>query len=271
MSRVFSSIILVLLLASFTGSEDSVYTPIKYKSFARGERLEYKVNFGFFNIGEAEMIIDDKFYKVNGRECYKVDVYGKTTGMVDWVAKVNDHWGAYVDSSALVPHISYRKIREGKYKKDEVVRFDHRVNLIEAKVKNKKTGEFKEPQIYVAPAGIRDMLAGYLYLRTINFDSLNKGDIFTVTGFFEDEFYELNIRYRGKEKIKTKAGKFKAIKLEPVMPENELFDGEDSILAWVSDDENKIPLKVQAKMFIGNTGVELKNYHNVKNPLNRVN
>ena len=271
MSRVLSSIILVLLLASFIGGEDSVYTPIKYKSFARGERLEYKVNFGFFNIGEAEMIIDDKFYRVNGRECYKVDVYGKTTGMVDWVANVNDHWGAYVDSSALVPHISYRKIREGKYKKDEVVRFDHRVNLIEAKVKNKKTGEFKEPQIYVAPVGIRDMLAGYLYLRTINFDSLNKGDIFTLTGFFEDEFYELNIRYRGKEKIKTKAGKFKAIKLEPVMPENELFDGEDSILAWVSDDENKIPLKIQAKMFIGNTGVELKNFHKVKNPLGRVN
>ncbi|MEM9859241.1 MAG: DUF3108 domain-containing protein [Bacteroidota bacterium] len=262
---------MIITLASFKGSEKANYKTIEYSSFARGEYLEYKVNFGFFNIGEAKMIIDDKFYRINNRECYKVDVYGKTTGMVDWVANVNDHWGAYVDSSALVPHISYRKIREGKYKKDEVVRFDHKANLIEAKVKNKKTGEFKEPKVYVAPEGIRDMLAGFLYLRTIDFDHMKKGDVFRVNSFFEDEFYDLDIRYKGREKVKTKAGKFMALKLEPLMPENELFDGEDSILVWISDDGNKIPLKIQAKMFIGNTGVELKKYSNIKNPMNRLN
>ncbi|MEM6525980.1 MAG: DUF3108 domain-containing protein [Bacteroidota bacterium] len=269
MGRFIRFFLVFMILASFKGGED-VYKPVKYNAFERGEMLEYKVSFGIFNIGEAQMTIDDKFYRINNRECYKVDIYGKTTGMVDWVANVNDHWGAYVDSTALVPHISYRKIREGKYKKDEVVRFDHRVNLIEAKVKNKKTGEFKEPKVYVAPKGVRDMLAGYLYLRTIDFNSLKKNEVFTMTGFFEDEFYELDIRYKGKEKIKTKAGKFMSIKLEPLMPKNDLFDGEDSILAWISDDENKIPLKVQAKMFIGNTGVELKKYQNIKNPLNKL-
>ncbi|MEM1408921.1 MAG: DUF3108 domain-containing protein [Bacteroidota bacterium] len=273
MNRFIKYILLFFTITVFfgAGSEEPIYVPVEYNSFARGEKLEYKVNFGIFTIGEAQMIIDDKFYRINSRECYKVDIFGKTKGMVDWVANVDDHWGAYVDSSALVPHISYRKIREGKYKKDEVVRFDHRVNLIEAKVKNKKTGEFKEPKVYVAPNGVRDMLAGYLYLRTIDFNTMKKGDVFTMTGFFEDEFYELDIRYKGKEKVKTKAGKFMAIKLEPLMPENKLFDGEDSILAWISDDENKIPLKVQAKMFIGNTGVELKKYSNVKNPLSRLN
>ena len=268
MKKLFQSIGLFLPLLAFTPGDSSIYTPIQYNSFARGEHLDYKVSFGIFSIGEAQMVIDNKFYKVNHRDCYKVDVYGKTTGMVDWVANVDDHWGAYVDSSALVPHISYRRIREGKYKKDEVVRFDHRVNLIEAKVKNKKTGEYKEPKVYVAPKDIRDMLAGYLYMRTIDFSKMKKGDIFTISGFFEDEFYELNIKYKGKEKIKTKAGKFRALKLEPIMPDNKLFDGENSILAWISDDENKIPLKVQAKMFIGNAGVELQDYHNIKNPLN---
>ncbi|MEM7108514.1 MAG: DUF3108 domain-containing protein [Bacteroidota bacterium] len=270
MSRFVKYFALFLLLVAFKSSED-IYEPLTYNAFERGEKLEYKVNFGIFTIGEAEMTIDDNFYRINNRECYKVDIFGKTTGMVDWVANVNDHWGAYVDSSALVPHISYRKIREGKYKKDEVVRFDHRVNLIEAKVKNKKTGEFKAPKVYVAPKGVRDMLAGYLYLRTIDFNSLKENEIFTMSGFFEDEFYELDIRYKGKEKVRTKAGKFRAIKLEPLMPKNDLFDGEDSILAWISDDENKIPLKVQAKMFIGNTGVELKKYNNIRNPLNKVN
>ena len=107
-------------------------------------------------------------------------------------------------------------------------------------------------------------------MRTIDFTKMSEGDIFTVKGFFEDTFYELDVKYMGKDVIKTKAGKFNALKLIPIMPNNELFDGEDSIAAWISDDENKIPLKVEAKMFIGNTGIELSGYKNVKNELSRI-
>ncbi len=264
MKKLFTLPVLVILLTSFVLKDEPKYHLIKNDSFQRGEKLEFNIKFGMFSIGEAEMIIDDKFYKVNHRDCYKIDIYGRTSGMVDWVAKVNDHWGAYVDSVALVPHISYRNIREGNYKKDEVVRFDHKVNLIEAKVVDKKTGKFKEPKVYVAPDGVRDMMAGAMYIRTVDFSKMKKGDKFTVNGFFEDAFYDLDLIYRGKERIKTKAGKFNAIKIAPVVPDNDLFDGDDSVLAYISDDENKLPLKIKAKMFIGNVSVELENYEQVR-------
>lgn len=263
MNRLFLLCLIFLISSAFTGDEQK-YTPVPHDSFERGESLKFNVKFGIFSVGEAEMLIDQNTYKVNHRDCYKVDIYGKTSGMVDWVAKVDDHWGAYVDSAALIPHISYRNIKEGNYRKNEVVRFDHRVNLIEAKVIDKKTGKFKEPNVYVAPDGVRDMLAGALYVRTVDFSTMKKGDRFTINGFFEDSFYDLELIYRGKEKVKTKAGKFNAIKLAPVVPDNELFDGEDSILAFVSDDENKMPLKIMAKMFIGHVSVELEDYANTR-------
>lgn len=267
MKRFFYLSIITFLSSAFITNEGQEYEPVSHDNFKRGEKLEFNVNFGIFSIGEAEMIIDNKSYKVNHRDCYKVDIYGRTSGMVDWVAKVDDHWGAYVDTAALIPHISYRNIKEGNYRKDEVVRFDHRVNLIEAKVVDKKTGKFKEPQVYVAPDGVRDMMAGALYLRTVDFSEMSVGDKFSISGFFEDSFYDLDLIYRGREKIKTKAGKFHAIKLAPVVPDNELFDGDDSVVAWVSDDKNRIPLKIQAKMFIGNVSVELKQYTDVKHPV----
>lgn len=267
MKRIVLYVLAIVSLSAFMPGDDVVYPNVQYDNFGRGEQLEYNVNFGIFSVGNAQMIIDDKFYKINHRDCYKVDVYGKTSGMVSWVAKVDDHWGAYVDSSALVPHISYRNIKENKYRKNEIVRFDHNANMIEAKVKNRKTGEFKEPKLYVAPENVRDMMAGYLYMRTIDFSAMKKNDRFEVSGFFEDAFYELDVVYKGREKIKTKAGKFKAIKLVPVMPDNELFDGKESIVVWISDDENKVPLKIQAKMFIGSAGVELENYTNVKHEM----
>jgi len=272
MLRLSTFLALFIALSSFiTGDDDSaVYQPVSYHSFSKGEKLSYKVNFGIFTIGNAEMMINDKFYKVNNRKCYKVDVYGKTSGVVDWVARVDDHWGAYVDSAALLPHIAYRIIKEGNYRKNEMVRFDHVHDVLETKTINKKTGEWKEPILYGAPNNIREMLSGYMYLRTMDFDSMKVGDEFTVSGFFQDMFYDLDVRYRGKEVIKTKAGKFRAIKLEPIMPKNDLFDGEDSILAWLSDDENRIPLKVEAEMFIGHAGIELSGYENVKNKVNKI-
>lgn len=257
--------LLLILCSAFVTSDDTKYQAIVHDSFQRGERLEFSVKFGMFSIGEAEMVIDDKFYRINHRDCYKIDIYGKTSGMVDWVANVDDHWGAYVDSAALIPHISYRKIREGNYRKDEVVKFDHKVNLIEAKVVDKKTGDFKEPKVYVAPEGVRDMLAGAMYIRTVDFSKMKNGEKFVINGFFEDAFYDLELIYRGKERIKTKAGKFNAIKIAPVVPDNDLFDGDDSVLAYISDDDNKLPLKIKAKMFIGNVSVELENYYQVKN------
>lgn len=271
MVRLTTFFAFFIFLSSFiSGDDEVVYQPVDYHSFSRGEKLMYKVNFGIFTIGKAEMHINDNFYRVNKRDCYKVDVYGKTSGLVDWVAKVDDHWGAYVDSAALVPHIAYRNIKEGNYRKNEMVRFDHKNDMLETKTMNKKTGEWKEPVLYGAPDNVREMLSGYLYLRTLDFDAMKPGDIFKMSGFFEDMFYDLDVKYRGKEVIKTKAGKFNAIKLEPIMPKNDLFDGEDSILAWVSDDENKIPLKVEAEMFIGHAGVELSGYENLKNKVNRV-
>lgn len=270
MKKFFSLSFIIIFLSSFTAGDEETYSFVPNESFYKGERLTYRVNFGIFTIGKGKMIIQDRLYQMNRRNCYKIDVYGKTTGMVDWLAKVDDHWGAYVDTAALVPHMSYRNIKEGNYRKNEVIRFDHNTDTIEAKVVNKKTGKFKAPSYYAAPDDIRDMLAGYLYMRTMDFSKMKDGDIFTISAFLEDTFYTLDVKFRGKEIVETPAGDFRAIKLAPIMPNNKLFDGEDSILAWISDDKNRIPLKVQAKMFIGSTGVELSSFDNLRNKVSRV-
>ena len=269
MKRGILIISLVILLTAFQSANDnSEFISVKNTSFGLGEELEFKMSFGIFAIGKGLMKIHPTIHNINYRGCYKVDIYGKTSGMVDWVAKVDDNWGAYVDTAAMVPHIEYRKIKEGGYRKNEVVKFDHTTNNIEVKVVNNDTGKFKEPMYYAAPNDVRSMLSGFLYLRTIDFDNMNVGDTLTISGFFEDSFYDLNIIYSGKDQLKTKAGKFNAIKLVPIVPDNKLFDGENSVTAWISDDKNRLPLKVEADMFIGNAGVELINYDGVKNPVN---
>ena len=64
-----------------------------------------------------------------------------------------------------------------------------------------KTGQFKESKFYDAPAQVRDMIAGFLYLRNMDLSKLKLQDTVVVTGFFEDEFYKMKIVYHGKQTI----------------------------------------------------------------------
>jgi hypothetical protein len=258
-----------LVLTGFV-LKNEIYKRVRNESFGRGEVIEFKMTYGIFNVGKGSARIHPNYYKLNDRPCFKVDVHGKTVGVVDWVADVDDHWGSYIDTMALVPHQFYRRIREGKYKKDEWTNFDHEKQKIEVKVLDNKTGKLREPKYYDAPKQVRDMISGFLFLRTMDLSRTQIGDTLAINGFFEDTFYSLKVIYKGKDVVRTKVGKFRAIKLVPIMPKNKVFDGENSVTAWFSDDLNRIPIKINAEMFIGSAGVELTGYSGLRNPISIV-
>ncbi len=267
MKILISVLFLVTSLLTYAQTEeDSAYAYIPRPTVKRGEYLEYKATFGIFTVGKGTFKVQPTLHKVKNRICYKLDAYGKTSGFVDWLAGVDDHWGAYVDTSSLVTHIAYRTIVEGKYKKNEVVYFDFEEDTIRVKEFDFEKSSYNELESFTMNRLTREFMSGFLYLRTVDFNQLEKGDTVEIYSFLEDTFYDFKIVMWGRENLKTKAGTFKSIKFIPVMPNNNVFEGENAILAWFSDDENKIPLKVSAKMFIGHAGIELTNYDNLSKP-----
>ena len=268
MKRLVWGIVLVGSLSAFVAENQRKATPLtKNTSFGKGEQLEYRVSFLGLNVGRAITKIDQKVYNINARPCFKIDAYGETSDWISWVTRVKDVWGAYIDTTSLSTQVSYRKIREGKYKKDELTTFHHDTQKAEVKVMNQQSGVYENPQFYDIPKNAKDLVGGFMLLRVIDFSKVTKGDTLTISGFFEDTSYNLNVMYKGKETIKTSMGKIPCHKLVPIMPDNKLFDGENSITCWISDDGNKIPVKISASMFIGSTGVELMSFRGLRNQL----
>ena len=270
MIKLSLSFVLVGMLSGMVSYRNDIYPPVKNESFTRGEVISFKMTYGIFTVGKGSVRIHPNYFKLNNRDCFKIDVHGRTVGMIDWVADVDDQWGAYIDTVAILPHQFYRRIREGRYKKDEWTFFDHEKKKIEVKTMDNNTGRFKESKYYDAPSQVRDMIAGFLYLRNMDMSKRKEGDTIVVAGFFEDEFYKMKILYQGKQVVKVKAGKIRTLVFKPVMPQNKVFDGENSVTAFFSDDKNRIPVKIDAEMFIGSAGVELTGYENLRNPLNVV-
>jgi hypothetical protein len=266
---VILGVAMVVLASGFAATRQSKlsYMINHPTSFGKGEELEYKVNFGFISVGKAITRIDSKVYNINSRACYKIDAFGSTSEWMSWVAKIDDNWGAYLDTATLSTQISYRKLKENNYRLDELSSFDHEVHKVTVKIKNKETGIYEEKNKYDIPHNAKDLVGGFMLLRQIDFARLHKGDTVTISGFFEDTSYYLKVMYKGKETIHTKMGKIPCNIMIPIMPDNKLFDGENSITCWISDDGNKIPVKIQAKMFIGHTGLELSSFRGLRNQI----
>ena len=235
--------------------------------FGLGEELTYKATFLGLTAGQATTKVDKSYHKVLGNACYKIDVMGQTSDWISWVTKVKDVWGTYMDTTSLATRASYRKIREGRYRKDEWVTFDQEANRASVQVIDKKTEKYGEPKLFDIPPNATDLVGGFMHLRFFNFEELKKGDTLSLGGFFEDSSYNLKIYYKGKDVVKTKFGKIPCHVLIPIVPDNEIFDGANSITVWISDDKNKIPVKMSAKMFVGATGIELINFRGLKNSI----
>ncbi|WP_176955889.1 DUF3108 domain-containing protein [Catalinimonas alkaloidigena] len=228
-------------------------------SFQPGERLDYRVHYGIFDGGEATIETSPRVHLINDRPCYKIEVKGRTTGMVRIAYKVRDVWGSYVDTAAFVPHRFYRRIEENNYRKYETTYVDHFRE--EARIVDERKNEEKLMQI---PKEVLDMVSGSFYMRLLDYENMKQGQTIKVSGIFEDHLYHLSIIYQGKEQIKTEFGKIKCIRLTPELPENSLFNGENAIDVYISDDQNHVPVKIRANMFVGALEIDLKEYRNLR-------
>lgn len=71
----------------------------------------------------------------------------------------------------------------------------------------------------------------------------------------------------GYEKIKTKFGTVNTMKFRPYVMSGRVFKEQESLTMWVSNDENRIPLKIQASLLVGSLKAELIQYKNLKTNL----
>ncbi|SNC75433.1 Protein of unknown function [Hymenobacter gelipurpurascens] len=266
---LFPSLLLPLaaLLTAF-GPSDATRT-VPNTCFKTGEVLQYRVHYGLINAADATIELSDDVHRVNERPCYRATVTGRTTGSFDYFLRIRDTWRSYIDTTSILPHRFFRNIEEKNYRKNETVDFDHLKDVASVEShkrdKNKiKRGTFKTPN------NVQDIVSGFYFLRTLNYDSRRVGEVIKVQGFFDEEVFNLDVIYKGRETVETKAGVIRAIRLVPKLPDNKLFRGENAVSVYLSDDRNKIPVLIQAELVLGAVKVDMYKYQGLRNRLNLV-
>lgn len=237
-------------------------TPMTAKGFNLGERITYRVHYGWITAGEATMKVHPSLKSYNGRDCYHVEIKGISAPWAKYITDIEDVWGAYLDTASIQPHKCYRDIRENNYKKKEEITFDYEKQKATVTASTDPKGDVK-----IGVDRVLDMVSGYFNLRLVDYDKLAPLTWIEAKGIYETKTYDFKIRYMGKERIETPEGWINAIKLQPKMPDNGVFAGENSVRFYISDDVNRIPVKIKADLFVGAVVLDIKNYENLKAPL----
>ncbi len=253
---LLSFLALIPLAAQQTGANTA---------FDFGEELNFEVSYGWLNLADAKMHISRRPQEQQNRPHYKIDVYGKTKGAATIFGKVNDNWGTYLDTQTLLPTLGYRHIEEGKYRKHELVHFDHKNKKARMELYEKDNKTLGVTNEYKLPGEVQDLVSGFYYLRTMELGGLKPGDSILIRGFFDKEIYNIKLIYEGTERIDTKLGAKDTYVFSPQLPKNKLFRGEFPVKVWVTTDKNKIPVKIKANLFLGSLNLDIVSAKGLRN------
>ena len=228
--------------------------------FKAGEWFEFRIHYGFFNASYATLELSKD--TLNGVPVLHAKGYGTTTGLARWFFKVEDHYDTYFDEKKIIPYWFIRDIYEGGYTKNLEVNFDHDQNLAHVNdLKNKKQQTFKIAE------SAQDLISAFYYLRAFYpSDKLKPNETFGINMFFDNENYIFKMKFLGKEKLNTKFGKIQCMKFRPYVQSGRVFREKESVTLWITDDGNKIPIRLQADLAIGAIKVDLEKFKNLVAP-----
>jgi len=251
---LFLALLLLFCVALNAGDE---FCGIRNSAFQAGEQSVFKVYYTlgvYIAAGEASFNVSQENF--NNKPVYHITGEGKTYSFYDSFFRVRDKYETFVDTASLLPVKFLRHVEEGSYRKNENVTFNHQTGTA---VTNEG--------VYKVPNCVQDVVSAIFYARNIDFNKYKPDDKIPFTMFMDNEKYDLYIRYLGKETIKTKYGKFRAIKFKPLLVKGTIFEGGEKMLVWVSDDANHLPLRVESPISVGSIKVDMMSYRNLRYPL----
>ena len=217
------------------------------------------------DIGTATVALDTVRY--NGVKAFKCSVDGKTTRLYDLFFKVREDFDAWFTCDGLRPLKFTRDTYEGGYvaRNTYVYDWDSPEPHIVADVYSSSSGE-RSLELPLTPCTF-DLPALFFFARNMDIENIVPGKKYPMTFAIDDDIYNVYFILFGKERIKVKGlGTVDTIKFAARLIAVEVFNGEEDMMVWVTDDDNRIPVQFEAPILVGTASGRLKTYSGLKHP-----
>ena len=217
-------------------------------AFAVPERLIYDISWGGIKAGTATQEVS------RGGESVKITSVARSADWLSIIYKVDDRivsvLGKGTGQSLFGLPLSYREnIHEGRTRHHKEVVFDHagRKAVIDNLLDRNRTTLDITPITY-------DSLSCFYYTRL---QKLEPGSSFFLDIFDGKKLHNTEVKVLRRESLETGLGTFKTIVIMPLLKTSGIFSKSGDLYIWLTDDERRIPLKMQSKIRIGSVTATL--------------
>ena len=214
-------------------------TPDNYR-FQNGQTLHYTAEWRLWNAGVATVKME-----AAGSE-QKISATADSIGFVSLLYKVTDRFEAYFDRKSFCSTHIYKHSEEGLHKRDTNIRFDQQRKKAVLDEKNLKKNETKHTEEDI-PGCVTDVISAIFYVGSL---PLEVGQVYTFPLNDGGKTVDVKAYVRAREDIKTDAGTFHTIRVEPEAASG-VLKGKGKAWIWYTDDANHTPVQMRTRMFWG--------------------
>lgn len=269
----FTILLLTLFLLS-TAKTANAQCQIDNNYFQAGEHLTYDLYFKWGIVskkaGVGSLRISNVIY--DGQEAYKAALTSNSRGTARDIFKMDDTISCVI-SKEMVPLAFFKDAHEGDdYTKERVSYTYQPDNSVKVRTMRHKNGTFRFDETFHRPNCTYDMLSVVFYARTLDYAKMRKGDKVSVDFISGKKRLNMVIIHNGTEKLKVNDGnKYNCIKLSLKIADDAFKNEEDAMTVYITNDMNRMPIRIDTKLKIGNARVILSGFKGNRHSVSKAN
>lgn len=255
-----------LVLAQTVGPQSSAGPPAQAPPapmavtapFTSGETLSYEISWRLFTAGEARLHIESRPGPPGGASYWQGSISAISTGFVSLLYKVDDTVvSTFLDgkSSQMCSTSLVKTLNEGRRHRETRLDFQGRRKVVVIKETDLAKGQVVRQAEEPAPACAYDIVSAIYYVRSLPLEIGRKYEVPISDG---GKTLPVTVEVQAKEEVKTGAGNFRTIRLEPKVFGGSLFKRSGRMQIWFSDDPQRLLVQLKAKLFVGTISAVLQ-------------
>ena len=248
---------LTLAVPGRAGGEDELPTaapvatptdvlPASEHPFHAGESLRFAVQYGFIHAGSAWREVPE-VVDWNGSPSWRLVARAESNSFFDHMYRVRNRIESVWDQRSRFSWRYFEDRHEGHYTANDTIVIDT----------TSRTARYRNGDTLHVPQGAQDALSAFYYTR---FQALPVGGSINFEYHASHKSAPMEVRVLGRQSVRTPAGRFDCIMIEPILKAGGIFKNNGRLVIWLTNDERRMPVMMKSKVMIGSISVVLQDF-----------
>ena len=212
--------------------------------FRAGESLRFSVQYGFIHAGTAWLEVPE-VSDWNAHRAWRLVARAESNRFFDKFYRVRIRIESLWDQDARFSWHYFEDRHEGGHTYNDSMLYEpDSLRML-----------YKNGQSFAVPGPVQDALSSFYLTR---FRALPIGGRVAFDYHASRKTAVMEVRVLGREKVKTPAGTFKCVVVEPLLKAGGIFKNNGRLVIWLTDDARRMPVLMRSKVAIGSVKVVLQ-------------